>query len=67
MLDAARMRKMVLGLTKDVVGTLRPLRLCAFAVSIVFDILRVLCGLGVWWRRQQKQKSKRHYRRHHRG
>jgi hypothetical protein len=26
-----------------------------------------LSGLWVWWRRQQKQKSKRHYRKHHRG
>ena len=25
-----------------------------------------LSGLWVWWRRQQKQKSKRHYRKHHR-
>lgn len=25
-----------------------------------------LSGLWVWWRRQQKQKSKRHYQKHHR-
>lgn len=24
-------------------------------------------GLWVWWRRRQKQKTKRHYRKHHRG
>ena len=26
-----------------------------------------LSGLWVWWRRRQKQKTKRHYRKHHRG
>lgn len=26
-----------------------------------------LSGLWVWWSRRQKQKSKRHYRKHHRG
>jgi len=26
-----------------------------------------LSGLWVWWSRRQKQKTKRHYRKHHRG